>query len=488
MNVVGRQRETSVSVVNIAGDHSATVAELIDGLPVRDDTAYVIAGVAPLHRAPSAALTIASPRAGERLTGRTAYILGAGDHWRVVGGRWVHARDPWPSFDARIGVESASAEITRLRRAERLESLGMLAGGIAHELNNALAAIMGFAELALDDTQDVQEDLREVLHAAGRARDMVTRLLAFSGRADPVKELVDVNHVIGLARADAARSEAGLTALTLEAEPTWAWLDPALFRQALAAIVGHNPRGPAAPPSRSPRIETANVVIEPTDERRHLGLQPGSHVRIRVDDDGPPLDPAIADHLFDPFFNLEAGASHHDLGLAAAFGIVKAHDGLLECQVQPRFNRFEIHIPRARGDETSTSDRPAEARPGGETVLFVDDEAAIRQIAARSLGAAGYNVLLAESGEDALRRFAEREEEIDAVLLDLVMPGLSGSDCMGRLLHQRPDLPVVIVSGDLGPAGIAHLMDRGARTFLAKPFRRDGLLRVVGDVLTDRRR
>lgn len=280
-----------VDVVLIGGGAASQLAELVASLPASDHVAYLVSSDEPealASMAPRMAPgpTVTHPEHGAPVRGRCIYVARTDASWAIADGRWqARPVQPRPPIQTEPPVRREEA---RIRRADRLESLGTMAAGIAHELNNALASILGFAELAREGPHRSAADLDEVIDAAHRAQVIVGRLLAFSGRTELAKQPVDVNDAVEAARQLVQRPGARLTSLHLEASPATVAADPEQLRQALLAIL----QRAMAPSSRAHRVglRTANVEIGADDPRRHLGLEPGPHVQIRIEDDGDPDD------------------------------------------------------------------------------------------------------------------------------------------------------------------------------------------------------
>jgi len=393
------------------------------------------------------------------------------------------------------GILGIFWDVTEQRALERqvlqtskLEAIGTLAGGVAHDFNNTLQGIIGYTELLLRDAGEGTPqagDLQTVLGLANRAAALTRHLLAF-GRRQPLEpivldpsELLDnlaemLRRVIGedielqfIPAADLGRVRA----------------DPGQIEQVLANLAA-NARD-AMPNGGKFLIETANVVLDEAYTRRHVGAHPGPHVMLAVTDTGTGMDEGTLARVFEPFFTTKPAGRGTGLGLATAYGIVKQHGGDIWVYSEPgRGTTFKVYLPRVE-DSAQTMAVAAEAAPPSvsETVLVVEDEESVRTVAARILESSGYTVLTASDAEEAAALFERRGEEIALLLTDVIMPGMSGRQLSERLAAQRPSLKVLFMSGYTDNVIMHHgVLDPGT-PFIQKPFVPDALARKVREVL-----
>ena len=426
--------------------------------------------------------------------------------------RAVEQRIPFPGderfFEARI-VPSAPDEvigvvrdITERRRAEarerelerevqqaqKLESLGVLAGGVAHDFNNLLVAILGNAELALDELPAgarARESLQQIQLAARRAADLTQQMLAYSGRGRFVVERVDLNQVVGemtrLLGSSISRSISLDVSLARELPRVEG--DPTQLGQVVMNLVLN----------AAEAIGEATGRIQVTTEQRTLtreqlaaalaepGLPEGAYVSLRVADDGAGMDAAVRGRIFEPFFTTKFAG--RGLGLAATLGIVRAHRGAMRVESRPGAgSTFEVWLPVADGApdaDAAPATRAKEPKARSGLVLVADDEEMVRNLARRILESAGYEVLVACDGREAVARFAERAKEIACVLLDATMPGLGGVEALREIVRLRPDARVLLTSG-WGEAEVARrFSSEGLAGFVRKPYARGELLAAV---------
>jgi CheY-like chemotaxis protein len=234
-------------------------------------------------------------------------------------------------------------------------------------------------------------------------------------------------------------------------------------------------------------IETRNIVLREADVKGQQNLEPGRYVLLRVSDTGAGMDDHTLGHIFDPFFTTKEVGQGTGLGLSTVYGIVQAHGGMITCSSAPdQGAAFEIYLPAvSREAAAGTKAEPHLSQPlgGTESILIVDDESAILEVAEEMLSASGYRVQTATTGEEALDCVAQSEAGVDLVLLDLGMPGMGGETCLRKLKEMDPEIKVIIASGYLTDQGLESVMDSGAQGFLPKPYRLGDLLTKIRGVL-----
>ena len=377
----------------------------------------------------------------------------------------------------------------QLRLAQRLEAIGRLAGGIAHDFNNILTVISSCADFALDAVAldaPVRRDLREIRIAADRAASLTRQLLAFSRKQILRPAVLDLNQV-------ARAMEIMLRRLLGEDIFLEARLDDDLGavkadRGQLEQVIMNvavNSRD-AMPEGGTLVIETENREIDAEFAARHPECHPGPHVMLAITDNGQGMDAATLARAFEPFFTTKDPGKGTGLGLSTAYGIVAQSGGCVAVHSHvDEGTRVEIYLPRV--DEEVSADSPEEthSHSGHETILLVEDEASVRELVARILELAGYRVLTASNGPDALQAAAQHVEPIDLLLTDVIMPRLSGRDVAEALLAQRPGLRVLFMSGYTDDAIVHHGVLESGTHFLGKPFSREDLLAKVRAALSE---
>ena len=378
----------------------------------------------------------------------------------------------------------------QLRQAQKMEAVGRLAGGVAHDFNNLLTAIGGYSELLLSDLapgDPRRADVEEIKRATERAASLTRQLLAFSRRQVLQPRVLDLNVVVGGAEKLLRRLIGEDIRLVTRFEPALGAVraDAGQVEQVVMNLAV-NARD-AMPAGGTLTVETRNAdvtVARRTEEQ--APMPPGRYVELRVSDTGVGIDAETRRHIFEPFFTTREKGTGTGLGLATVYGIVKQSGGFIWVDSEPgRGATFTIHLPQvAEGVETAEPGRPVRTSIAGtETVLLVEDEAAVRTVARESLRIHGYRVIEAPDGEVALRVAADAGAGIDLLLTDVVMPGLSGPALADRLRAERPGIRVLYMSGytddALGPHGV---LEPGLN-YLQKPFAPEVLAQKVRQVL-----
>ena len=377
----------------------------------------------------------------------------------------------------------------QLRQAQKMEAVGRLAGGIAHDFNNLLTAILGSAQLALrevDPSHAVREDLEEIRRAGLRAADLTRQLLAYSRRQVVAPRVIDLTEAVRnldsmlrrLIREDIELD------LTLAPAPLAVRSDPGQIEQVVLNLVV-NARD-AMPHGGRIAVRAESVVLDTHQPDNSPPAPPGPYVHLAVADSGTGLTPDARAHLFEPFFTTKELGKGTGLGLATVYGIVKQNGGFIYVDSEPGLGTtVRIYLPPASGP--IPGDQPvAVVAPGGgsETILLVEDEAAVRQFARRALEASGYEVLVAPDGAEALALAERHTAPIHVLLTDVVMPGMAGPELARRLTERRPSLRVVFCSGYTDDAAVLDSVGEAATPFLQKPFTPEDLIQKVRDVLS----
>jgi two-component system cell cycle sensor histidine kinase/response regulator CckA len=381
----------------------------------------------------------------------------------------------------------------QLIQSQKMEAVGTLAGGIAHDFNNLLTAIVGYSQLAmgkLKGADPLRADIAEIEKAGQRAAALTSQLLAFSRRQVFQPKILDLNALVTDLQKMLRRligEDIDMVAL-LDLELGAVKADPSQLQQVIMNLVV-NARD-AMPYGGKLTIETANVELDREYTSRHIEVMPGSYVMISITDTGCGMDQKTRAHIFDPFFTTKELGRGTGLGLSTVYGIVKQSGGYIWVYSEPgRGSTFKVYLPRVVEpvEEAGDSAKPAPLPNGTETLLLVEDEQAVRELAARVLKERGYRVLQAGNGIEALRISAAKPaNEIQLLVTDVVMPNMDGPDLASRLKQSQGDLRVLYVSGYTDKA-IVHrgVLDEGT-PFLQKPFTPEALARKVREVLDER--
>lgn len=392
-----------------------------------------------------------------------------------------------------VGILGMFEDITARTRAEeqlhqsqKLESLGELAGGVAHDFNNMLTVIRGAAELlALEQANHagVVALAEEILDATDKAAGLTQKLLDVSRKGTSSRECVDLHAIIHAAKAQLERNLDGRIRVHVQLDATQFSLfgDPTQL-QSVIVNLGLNARE-AMPNGGELRISTADVDIAADDVRRaSFVMIPGPHVELVVRDTGVGMTPAVAQRVFEPYFTTKALGSGSGLGLAAVYSAIVDHRGAIEFDTEAGVGTsFRVWLPvdpqaTGRGGPSSRTLARASGR-----ILLVDDEELVRNVAARMLRSLGYEVVMAEDGVRALEVYQAERERIDLVILDMLMPQLDGRQTLQALRGLPSDVPVLFCSGytrervDVGGEGV--------RGFIKKPYSKSELERQVAEAL-----
>jgi two-component system, cell cycle sensor histidine kinase and response regulator CckA len=388
-------------------------------------------------------------------------------------------------FNAR-DITARQARQQQNWQKQRLESIGRLAGGIAHEFNNLLTAIRGRLQLVLDErtpTEPVFDDLEEIDQSAERAAGLTRELLAFSRKQVLRPKVLDLNAVVLEMENVVKRlvSDDITVVLTPRAHQATVLVDPTQLQQVLFNLAMH--ARDAMPTGGTLTISTWNVCLAQATR----DLKQGDYVLLEVADTGAGINEEALPHIFEPFFTWKELGQGTGLGLSAVHGIILQSGGAIKVDSAPsRGTTFSIYLPfidepiEAERDSVADEDRMA----GSKTILIAEDEAAVRSLTRKILERHGYRVYAASDGLEALQIARNLSEPIDLLLTDVVMPRLSGRELANRLLPERPGIKVLFMSG-YSEEAIAHHGVLGPGTaFLEKPFTPDGLARKVRDVMT----
>jgi len=398
-------------------------------------------------------------------------------------------------IDGQDRILAAARDITsrkqleeQLRQAQKMEAVGQLAGGVAHDFNNLLQAINGFTDMAL---QDIEADhaarplLQEVAKAGDRAASLVRQLLAFSRRQVIHPEYLDLNEVI-----------AGLLKMLVRVlgehirinfvpghSPGNIYADRGQIEQVLMNL-SLNARD-AMPAGGTLTIETACIRADAEYCQTNTWARPGEFVVLTIMDNGCGMDAETLKHIFDPFFTTKEVGKGTGLGLATVYGIVRQHEGMINVYSELGTGTvFRIYLPKSgRPVEVVEIAQPEQTYSGTETILLAEDDEIVRNLSRRLLQEAGYTVLLAEDGQEALRVAQEHGDQIALALLDVVMPRMGGREVYERLRHSHPRMRFLFASGYSVDFFNASLMPKEGLELVQKPFDPKMLLSRIRKIL-----
>ncbi|MBT7691964.1 MAG: response regulator [Gemmatimonadales bacterium] len=374
----------------------------------------------------------------------------------------------------------------QLRRAAKLEALGVLAGGVAHDFNNLLATMQGNAELAmkyLPEESEPIEMLLQIVKACNRASGLTKQMLAYAGRGKRTSAKVEINRLLtdmgGLL--EVALSKKAKLEYALSPDLLYAFADQSQLEQVAMNLVT-NAAEALGDKEGTIRISTESCTYDASALAKLGGeqdLEPGEYVRVKVSDTGEGMGPETQERIFDPFFTTKF--TGRGLGLAAVTGIVNGHSGVISLESELGVGTtFTVLLPRKEAPDVKTADSNA-ATPSGarKKILVVDDEADLRQLFGRTLRLEGFDALMASNGQEALDLIRESPSAIDCVLLDVSMPQLDGEETYRELRALREDLPVIVISGHPEDEVLERFKGSSLLGVLPKPVKLDHLIATI---------
>jgi PAS domain S-box-containing protein len=379
----------------------------------------------------------------------------------------------------------------QLQHAQKMEAVGTLAGGIAHDFNNLLQAVQGYAELLFRGKPKDHPDcpsLQKILNAARRGAELTRQLLTFSRKVESRKRPLDLNYEVHEVQRLLERTLPRMIDIELHLADDLKIVnaDPVQMEQVLMNLAVNSKD--AMPQGGRLVVESKNVTLDAEFCKAHLGSKPGEYVMLAVSDTGHGMDNRTIAHIFEPFYTTKGPGKGTGLGLAMVYGIVKDHEGYITCHSAPGIGTtFKIYLPvvhePAEVPVERKRERSTQVKNGKETILLVDDEEFIRDVAVQLLREFGYTVLTAPNGEAALDIYRKEQGRIDLVILDLIMPGMGGMKCLRELLKLDPQGRILVASGYSAGGPAREAIDAGARGYLGKPYDIDKMLTVIRNVL-----
>ena len=445
----------------------------------------LIAG--PYHPTPYAVILMAS-RAGENAAveamraGALDYVVKTPDVLERIHLIAERALREWRLMRERKVLEE------QLRQSQKMESIGQLAGGIAHDFNNLLTAIIGYSDLSmidLGDEESLLENLQQIRLAGTRASQLTGQLLTFARKQILTPKVISLNELImNLERMLRRLISEDVELVILPSDDLWhIKADTGLLEQVIVNLVVNARQ--AMPQGGTLTLETGNLRLEAGQARPHAEILPGEYVVLRITDTGTGMSDEVKSHIFEPFFTTKERGQGTGLGLATCYGIVKQSDGhiIFESELGSGTS-FRVLLPRTLEQAETRGAAQHKALPrGGETILVVEDEIAVRGFTIKALRSLGYTVLEAANGAEAVRITEEYPDEINLLLTDMVMPQMSGKDVAEEVLLLRPATKILFTSGYM--AGVVlrqEVLDRGIQ-FLQKPYTTGILAHKVREVI-----
>ena len=378
----------------------------------------------------------------------------------------------------------------QLHQAQKMEAVGVLAGGIAHDFNNLLQIVLGYSEFMIQQKEEGEKDyadIQKIIEAGHRGAELVQSLMIFSRKTESQPTPINLNNQVDQLTKMLSRIIPKMISVELGLAPDLAMInaDPTQMDQVVMnlAVNARDAMGDQG----NLTIKTENVILDGEYCKTHIGVVPGSYVALRISDTGCGMDKDTLTRIFEPFFTTKEKGKGTGLGLSTVYGIVKQHNGFIDCESDPGHGAtFKIYFPAILPKQESSEDSAGETSPEGgtETILIVDDEESLRVMVGRILSRAGYTILTAGDGEEALDLFKREPEKISLVILDLMMPKMGGQKCLEEILRIDPKAKILITTGvSLGDEQTKMAIDSGAKGPLHKPYDNTKLLSVVRTLL-----
>ncbi|MCU0532784.1 MAG: PAS domain S-box protein [Hydrococcus sp. Prado102] len=413
----------------------------------------------------------------------------------IVESRWTQVRDASGQPKSILRVDTDITEKKNLEaqilRAQRLESLGTLASGIAHDLNNILTPILTTAQLLPIKHPNLDERSMQLLKllegSAKRGADLVKQILSFARGVEGKRSIVQVGHLlwemVKIAKSTFPKS------IEIEAEiPTHelgtVFADATHLHQVFMNLCV-NARD-AMPDGGKLIISAKNIVMDECDAKRNLYAKVGNYLVIIFSDTGVGMTPEVLDRIFEPFFTTKEVGKGTGLGLSTTLGIVKGYGGFINVSSKVgEGSTFKVYLPQVHEDQKQVDTKLDMPRGKGELILVVDDEASVREITQTSLEASGYQVLVAKDGIDAIALYTQHKDEIKAILMDIMMPSMDGTTASRTLYKIDPNVKIIATSGLISNEKIAQEAGDSIKAFLSKPYTLKDLLNVLHKIVND---
>ena len=383
--------------------------------------------------------------------------------------------------------EKAKLE-AQLVQSQKMEAIGTLAGGVAHDFNNILGAILGFTDLTLQSVPgDSQEysNLSQVLKAGERARDLVKQILVFSRRTAQVRKPLQVSSIIeeALKLVRASLPSTIEIQQNLAAPSALVLADPTQIHQILMNL-GSNAAHAMRENGGLLEINLAEVNLDRGDPGQHPDLTPGPYVRLTVRDTGQGMDQEVMGRIFEPFFTTKEVGEGTGMGLAVVHGIVKSSGGEITVSSRPgQGTTFTILLPKVAGEVATALTSPAPLPTGGDSILFIDDEEMLVDMTKEMLKKLGYKVVAQTNGLEALKLFQAQPDKFDLVITDQTMPHMTGIQLAQELRHLRPDIPIILCTGYSEKVSAENIKATEINELLMKPIFMSKLAETIRKVL-----
>jgi PAS domain S-box-containing protein len=395
-----------------------------------------------------------------------------------------------------IGLCGINRDITETKKleaqliqAQKMEAIGILAGGISHDFNNLLQAILGYTQMLMLEKSEEDPDyvrLQEIEDAGRKAKELIRQLLTFSRKVESKPKPLDLNlHVKDVAKL-LVRTLPKMIQIEMKLEEAIHTVnaDPGQLDQVIMNLAV-NARD-AMPEGGKLVLSTANVRLDEAFCRNQVDLRPGNHVLLSIQDNGHGMDKRTQEHIFEPFYTTKTTGEGTGLGLSMAYGIVKSHQGAILCESRKGSGTvFNIYLPaiQVNAKKQERKQKLDVPKGKGETILVIDDEEVLRKLLSQVLTLHEYRVLTAASGEESIELYDRHRGEIALVILDMIMPGMGGKQCMKRILSKNPGAKILLTTGFPSKDTRQEAEKEGALGFIEKPFDFGDILRLIRRVI-----
>jgi PAS domain S-box-containing protein len=379
---------------------------------------------------------------------------------------------------------------TQFHQAQKLETIGTLAGGIAHDFNNLMTTILGNTSLILydiDDTHPHYEPLNNIERQIKRGAELTTQLLGYARKGKYYVKPVNLNQIVEENAAAFGRTRKEITIQCELADDLLAVeADQGQIQQVLLNLFVN--AADAMPTGGNLILKTSNATHNDIKSQEYHP-EPGDYLCLTVSDTGIGMDEKVRRRIFDPFFSTKETGKGTGLGLASVYGIIKNHGGYIEVQSQKGHgSKFSIFLPASAGKVLKITEPAPEIMKGSGTILIVDDEEMVLDVGVRVLKKLGYTVLESNNGRHTVELYAKVQDKIDLVILDIVMPDMSGGDVYDRLKEINPDVKVLLASGYSIDDQAREIMERGCDDFIQKPFSLKSMSEKISGILSKKGR